>query len=92
MNRCLKKEDPATQQVPERGPDNLKSAMDSSSSSSRGRRHMHVYENSEAFLKRLSSSADPFGADFEKSLEDAPVVEAAAAASEALSRQVCSRL
>ena len=47
---------------------------------------MHVYENSEAFLKRLSS--DPFGADFEKSLEDAPVVEAAAAASEALSRQV----
>ena len=49
---------------------------------------MHVYENSEAFLKRLSSSVDPFGAEFEKSLEDAPVVEAAAAASEALSRQV----
>ena len=47
---------------------------------------MHVYENSEAFLKRMSS--DPFGAEFEKSLEDAPVVEAAAAASEALSRQV----
>ena len=58
----------------------------SRSSGSRGLRHMHVYENSEAFLKRLSS--DPFGADFEKSLEDAPVVEAAAAASEALSRQV----
>ena len=62
-------------------------------SNSRGRRHMHVYENSEAFLKRLSS--DPFGAEFEKSLEDAPVVEAAkveaaAAASEALMRQVRS--
>ena len=55
---------------------------------------MHVYENSEAFLKRLSS--DPFGAEFEKSLEDAPVVEAkveaAAAASEALMRQVGSTL
>ena len=57
---------------------------------------MHVYENSEAFLKRLSS--DPFGAEFEKSLEDAPVVEAAkveaaaAVASEALMRQVGSTL
>ena len=50
------------------------------------RRSRHVYENAEPFLKRLSS--DPFGADFERSLEDAPVVEAAAAASEALSRQV----
>ena len=63
--------------------------MEANSGSSRSRR-LHVYENAEPFLKRLSS--DPFGADFERSLEDAPVVEAAAAASEALKRQVQSIL
>ena len=63
--------------------------MEANSSGGSRSRRLHVYENSEPFLKRLSS--DPFGADFERSLEGAPVVEAAAAAAtEALKRQVQS--